>query len=58
MRSLRDPLLDAELNPNRKSSLWHFATAIMVVDKIFFLSFPKQQIFNKENGFVCVTFQL
>lgn len=30
MRSLRDPLLDAELNQSRKSSLWHFATEIMV----------------------------
>ncbi|XP_076582818.1 glomulin-like isoform X2 [Chaetodon auriga] len=30
MRSLRDPLLEAELNRNRKSSLWLFATEIMV----------------------------
>lgn len=30
MRSLRDPLLDAELNQNRKSTLWHFASEIMV----------------------------
>lgn len=39
MRSLRDPLLDAELNPKRKSSLWHFAAEIMV--RVSFLSlFP------------------
>lgn len=30
MRSLRDPLLDAELNQKRKSTLWHFASEIMV----------------------------
>ncbi|KAM9357998.1 glomulin-like [Symphorus nematophorus] len=30
MRSLRDPLLEAELNRDRKSSLWLFATQIMV----------------------------
>ncbi|XP_049910868.1 glomulin-like [Epinephelus moara] len=30
MRSLRDPLLEAELNRDRKSSLWLFATEIMV----------------------------
>ncbi|GAA6230952.1 glomulin-like [Lates japonicus] len=31
MRSLREPLLEAELNRNRKSSLWLFATEIMVI---------------------------
>ncbi|XP_037324980.2 glomulin-like [Pungitius pungitius] len=30
MRSLREPLLEAELNRDRKSSLWLFATHIMV----------------------------
>ncbi|KAK1896852.1 Glomulin [Dissostichus eleginoides] len=30
MRSLREPLLEAELNRDRKSSLWLFATEIMV----------------------------
>ncbi|XP_029285000.1 glomulin-like [Cottoperca gobio] len=30
MRSLREPLLEAELNRDRQSSLWHFATEIMV----------------------------
>ncbi|KAG7228647.1 hypothetical protein INR49_008423 [Caranx melampygus] len=31
MRSLREPLLEAELNRDRKSSLWLFATDIMVI---------------------------
>ncbi|XP_042339975.1 glomulin-like [Plectropomus leopardus] len=30
MRSLREPLLEAELNRNRKSALWLFATEIMI----------------------------
>uniref|UniRef100_A0A3Q0SE59 Glomulin, FKBP associated protein b n=1 Tax=Amphilophus citrinellus TaxID=61819 RepID=A0A3Q0SE59_AMPCI len=30
MRSLREPLLEAELNPDRKSPLWLFAVEIMV----------------------------
>uniref|UniRef100_A0A3Q3LPV6 Glomulin, FKBP associated protein b n=1 Tax=Mastacembelus armatus TaxID=205130 RepID=A0A3Q3LPV6_9TELE len=31
MRSLREPLLDAELNKDRQSVLWHFATKLMVI---------------------------
>lgn len=37
MRSLREPLLEAELNRDRRSSLWHFATDIMVRTGSFLL---------------------
>lgn len=30
MRSLREPLLEAELNKDRKSALWLYAAEIMV----------------------------
>lgn len=42
MRSLREPLLEAELNRDRKSSLWLFATEIMVRVFLSFLSMGKQ----------------
>uniref|UniRef100_A0A8C4DHE8 Glomulin, FKBP associated protein b n=1 Tax=Dicentrarchus labrax TaxID=13489 RepID=A0A8C4DHE8_DICLA len=51
MRSLRDPLLEAELNRDRRSSLWLFATEIMVTlpaiqeslsELLFFNSLKKQ----------------
>ncbi|XP_035509612.1 glomulin-like [Morone saxatilis] len=51
MRSLRNPLLEAELNRDRRSSLWLFATEIMVTlptiqeslsELLFFNSLKKQ----------------
>ncbi|XP_044056820.1 glomulin-like [Siniperca chuatsi] len=46
MRSLREPLLEAELNRDRKSSLWLFATEIMVTLPAIQESLPELLFFN------------
>ncbi|XP_023272274.1 glomulin-like [Seriola lalandi dorsalis] len=59
MRSLREPLLEAELNRNRKSSLWLFATEIMVTlpaiqvslsELLFFSSLKKSTVMDKSQS--------
>uniref|UniRef100_A0A3B4VJJ2 Glomulin, FKBP associated protein b n=1 Tax=Seriola dumerili TaxID=41447 RepID=A0A3B4VJJ2_SERDU len=59
MRSLREPLLEAELNRNRKSSLWIFATEIMVTlpaiqvslsELLFFSSLKKSTVMDKSQS--------
>ncbi|XP_056894416.1 glomulin, FKBP associated protein b isoform X1 [Takifugu flavidus] len=70
MRSLRDPLLDAELNQKRKSTLWHFASEIMrtlhaihesLSELLFFASLRKRtktdNIQSKEST-ACVAYLL
>lgn len=44
MRSLRDPLLQAELNRDRKSSLWIFATEIMVRARFYSFSIKGKEV--------------
>ncbi|KAM8745756.1 glomulin, FKBP associated protein b isoform 2-T2 [Acanthopagrus schlegelii] len=46
MRSLRAPLLEAELNRDRKSSLWIFATEIMVTLPAIQVSVSELLFFN------------
>lgn len=43
MRSLRAPLLEAELNRDRKSSLWIFATEIMVRESFSSFSINRKE---------------
>uniref|UniRef100_A0A4W6D083 Glomulin, FKBP associated protein b n=1 Tax=Lates calcarifer TaxID=8187 RepID=A0A4W6D083_LATCA len=59
MRSLREPLLEAELNRNRKSSLWLFATEIMVIlpaiqeslsELLFFNSLKKSTLMDNSQS--------
>lgn len=44
MRSLRDPLLQAELNRDRKSSMWIFATEIMVRARFYSFSIKGKEV--------------
>ncbi|XP_062251445.1 glomulin-like [Platichthys flesus] len=46
LRSLRDPLLEAELNRDRKSSLWLFAMEIMVTLPVIQVSLSELLFFN------------
>ncbi|XP_059196955.1 glomulin-like [Centropristis striata] len=46
MRSLREPLLEAELNWNRKSPLWLFATEIMITLPAIQESLPELLFFS------------
>ncbi|XP_037624747.1 glomulin-like [Sebastes umbrosus] len=46
MRSLREPLLEAHLNRNRKSSMWLFATEIMVTLPAIQESLPELLFFS------------
>uniref|UniRef100_A0A8D2ZM91 Glomulin, FKBP associated protein b n=1 Tax=Scophthalmus maximus TaxID=52904 RepID=A0A8D2ZM91_SCOMX len=59
MRSLREPLLEAELNRERKSSLWLFATEIMVTlpaiqaslsELLFFSSLKKSSLVDNSQS--------
>uniref|UniRef100_A0A671V6A8 Glomulin, FKBP associated protein b n=1 Tax=Sparus aurata TaxID=8175 RepID=A0A671V6A8_SPAAU len=49
MRSLRDPLLQAELNRDRKSSLWIFATEIMVRARFYSFSIKGKETDNSQS---------
>ncbi|KAK5906630.1 hypothetical protein CesoFtcFv8_004558 [Champsocephalus esox] len=65
MRSLREPLLEAELNRDRRSSLWLFATEIMVtlpaihesLSELLFFSPQKDSSEAKESR-ACVAYLL
>ncbi|XP_040896689.1 glomulin-like [Toxotes jaculatrix] len=59
MRSLREPLLEAELNPDRKTSLWLFAAEIMVTlpaikeslsELLFFSSLKKSVLMDNSQS--------
>uniref|UniRef100_A0A672ZX23 Glomulin, FKBP associated protein b n=1 Tax=Sphaeramia orbicularis TaxID=375764 RepID=A0A672ZX23_9TELE len=57
MRSLREPLLDAELRGDRKSPLWLFATEIMVGERLFFIIFHTVGDQSKESR-ACLAYLL